>query len=58
MTIVDSKYYPQVFFRWMPIWIINNTKMLYHGRVDVSEGIDVKTSKSKECDICHYWFFK
>ena len=26
---------------------------------DISEGIDVnKTSASKECDICHYWFFK
>ena len=26
---------------------------------DISEGIDVnKTSVSKECDICHYWFFK
>ena len=32
--------------------------MLYYDRIDVSEGIDVnKTSKSKECDICHYWFF-
>ena len=32
--------------------------MLYYDRTDVSEGIDVnKTSKSKECDICHYWFF-
>ena len=28
--------------------------MLYYGRIDVSEGIDVnKTSESKECDICH-----
>ena len=26
---------------------------------DISEGIDVnKTSASKECDICHYWFLK
>ena len=32
--------------------------MLYHDRIDVSEGIDVnKTSKSKKCDICHYWYF-
>ena len=32
--------------------------MLYYARIDVSEGIDVnKTSKSKECDICHYWYF-
>ena len=28
-------------------------------RIDISEGIDVnKTNLSKECDICHYWYFK
>ena len=33
-------------------------KMLYFDRIDVSEGTDVnKTSASKECDICHYWYF-
>ena len=32
--------------------------MLYFGRIEVSEGTDVnKTSASKECDICHYWYF-
>ena len=32
--------------------------MPYFGRIDVSEGTDVnKTSTSKECDICHYWYF-
>ena len=32
--------------------------MLYFDRIDVSEGIHVeKTSASKECDICHYWYF-
>ena len=32
--------------------------MLYYDRIDVSEGIDVsKTSTSKECDICHYFYF-
>ena len=32
--------------------------MLYFDRIDVSEGIDVnKISASKECDICHYWYF-
>ena len=32
--------------------------MLCYDRIDVSEGIDVnKISKSKECDICHYWRF-
>ena len=30
--------------------------MLYHDITD--EGIDVnKTSESKECDVCHYWYF-
>ena len=34
---------------------MNNIKMLYFDRIDVTEGTDVnKTSKSKECDICHY----
>ena len=29
--------------------------MLYYDIIDVSERIDVdKTSKPKECDICHY----
>ena len=32
--------------------------MLEYGRIDISEGIDIdKSSKSKECDICHYWYF-
>ena len=33
--------------------------MLEYERTDISEGIDVnKTNLSKECDICHYWYFK
>ena len=33
--------------------------MLEYDRIDISEGIGVnKTSASKECDICHYWYFK
>ena len=33
--------------------------MLRYQNVDVSEGIDVnKTSPSKECELCRYWFFK
>ena len=32
--------------------------MLYYDRIDVFEGVDVnKTSKSKQCDIQHYWYF-
>ena len=37
---------------------MNNIKMLYYDRIEFSKVIDVnKTSKSKECDICHYWYF-
>ena len=33
--------------------------MLQYQKIDVSEGIDVnKTGTSKECELCHYWFFK
>ena len=33
--------------------------MLEYDRFDLSEGIDVnKTNASKECNICHYWYFK
>ena len=32
--------------------------MLQYDKIDVSEGIDVdKTNKSRECKICHYWYF-
>ena len=34
-------------------------EMLEYDRISISEGIDVnKTRASKECDICHYWYFK
>ena len=33
--------------------------MLEYNRMDISEGIDIdKTNASKECNICHYWYFK
>ena len=32
--------------------------MLYYDRINISEEIDInKTSKSKEYDICCYWYF-
>ena len=32
--------------------------MLYYGRIDFSEGIDInKARASKECEICHYWYY-
>ena len=36
-----------------------NYKNDRYQKIDISEGIDVnKTSASKECELCHYWFFK
>ena len=33
-------------------------KMLEHERINISEAIDInKTNKSKECMLCHYWYF-
>ena len=33
--------------------------MLWYQKIDISERIDVnKTSASKECELCHYRFFK
>ena len=32
---------------------------LQYERIDISEGIDIhKTNASKECMLCHYWYFK
>ena len=32
--------------------------MLHFDKIDISQGIDInKTSASKECDVCHYWYF-
>ena len=33
--------------------------MFQYDRIDITEGIDInKTGASKECMICHYWYFK
>ena len=33
--------------------------MLRYQKIDVSDRIDItKTSASKECELCHYWFYK
>ena len=33
--------------------------MLQYEKISNSEGIDTnKTSASKECELCHYWYFK
>ena len=40
----------------MFVWII---KMLQYDKIDASEEIDInKTIASRECNICHYWYFK
>ena len=32
--------------------------MLEYDRTEISEGINInKTNVSKECDVCHYWYF-
>ena len=34
-------------------------KMLQYEKTNVSEGIDInKTNASKECMLCHYWYFR
>ena len=33
--------------------------MLQYEKISISEEIDTnKTSASKECELCHYWYFK
>ena len=37
---------------------VSSIKILEYNIIDISEGIDTnKTSASKECNICHYWYF-
>ena len=32
--------------------------MLQYQEIDISQGIEInKTSASKQCELCHYWFF-
>ena len=43
-------------FRRVFAWVIRTIEF---EKVDVSEGIGMnKTSASKECMLCHYWYFK
>ena len=51
----DGKYYSR-FFRWPFLWVI---KTLQFEWIDVLEEIDInKSNESKECMLCHYWYFK
>ena len=63
MTILSDLFLKKMvnfihnFFRRHFVWV--RVKMLQYERIDISEGIDVnKTSASKECMLCHYWYFK
>ena len=50
----DGKCYPQVFLDEC----LYELSTLEYDRIDISEGIEInKTNASKECDICHYWYF-
>ena len=47
----NNKSYSQIFLDEC----LCKLQMLYY---DVSEGTDdIKTSESKDCDVCHYWYF-
>ena len=49
----DGEYYLQVYLDEC----LYDLKMLQYNRIDISEGIDInKTSASKRCDICQYWY--
>ena len=50
----DNKYYLKVFLDE----ILYELQMLEYDRTDMSKGVDVnQTNASRECDICHYWYF-
>ena len=52
-----GKFFPQLFLD--DAFLRDSVKMLQYEKIDASEGIDVnKTSASKECEFCHYCFFK
>ena len=51
----NGKYYPQVFL----CDCLYDVYLLEYVGLDIWEEIDInKTIASKECDICHYWYFK
>ena len=38
--------------------LVSIVKMLEYDKIDISDRIDInKTNKSKECMLCHYWYF-
>ena len=52
----DNKYYSQIF---LDECLYELQKILQYERTKDWEGIGInKSSKSKECIICHYWYFE
>ena len=51
----DGKFYLQLYLDDC----LYEVQVLEYDRIDISEGLDVnKMNASKECDICHYWYFR
>ena len=41
---------------WQSFWRLDLTN-LYYDRIDITEGAEIlKSNRSRECMICHYWF--
>ena len=36
---IPVKVLPTIFFRWMPLWNVNNTKIFYFDRVDFVKSV-------------------
>ena len=52
----DGKYYPQVY---LDECLYQVKKVFQYERIDIRKEIDFnKTAGSKECMVCHYWYFK
>ena len=51
-----EKLYPQIY---LDECLCESALTLEYDRINISEGVVInKTSKSKKCKICHYWYFK
>ena len=58
MFLVKMINFTLNYFKMMHFMNYKNAK-ISKKKNDVSEGIDInKTIASKECELCHYWFFK
>ena len=73
LLVYDKKYYLQVYLDNCAYKIVSKQmidypdenlfedyilQIMYYDRIVIIEGIDLaKSCNSKECMICHYWFF-